>query len=80
MEKHEKGYMHIHTHIDIYLNCFAVHQKLTQHCKLTVLQCKKNKKKNVKEVINLYVPFKKIRGHWVYVGSDLTLSGASCVG
>ena len=73
MEKHEKAYIDILMHIYIYLNCFGVHQKLTQHCKLTVLQCKKNKKKNVEEVINLYVPFIKIRGRWVYVGSDLSL-------
>ena len=70
--------IYIYRHIYMYLNCFAVYQKLTQHCKLTLLQCKKNKTKNVEEVINLYVPFKKIRGCWVYVG--LTLSGASCVG
>ena len=29
----------------IYMNHFAVHQKLTQHCKSTILQFKKKKKK-----------------------------------
>ena len=29
----------------IYLNHFAVHQKLTQHCKSTILQKKKERKK-----------------------------------
>ena len=31
-------YIHIHTYIYIKLNHFAVQQKLTQHCKSTVLQ------------------------------------------
>ena len=31
-------------HESVHLNHFAVHQKLTQHCKSTVLQLKKNKK------------------------------------
>ena len=31
-------YRHICTRICIKLNHFAVHQKLTQHCKLTLLQ------------------------------------------
>ena len=35
----EKEYIHIHTHI--YINHFAIHQKLTQHCKSTILQLKK---------------------------------------
>ena len=30
------------------LNCFAVQQKLTQHCKSTILQQNKLKKKNVR--------------------------------
>ena len=39
-------YTHTHTHIHIYikLNHFAVHRKLTQHCKLTTLQEKKKKR------------------------------------
>ena len=31
-------------HECVYLNHFAVHQKLTQHCKSTILQLKKNNK------------------------------------
>ena len=40
-------YIYAHTHICIKLNHFAVHLKLTQHCKPTILQLKKqNKEKN----------------------------------
>ena len=31
--------------MDVYMNLFAVHVKLTQHCKSTVLQLKKMVKK-----------------------------------
>ena len=34
MEKYDKA----HTHIYIKMNHFAVYQKLTQHCKLTIPQ------------------------------------------
>ena len=34
---------------DIYLNHFAVYQKPTQHCKLTILQFKKKKKDKTPE-------------------------------
>ena len=34
-------YIYTHTYIYIRLNYFAVHQKLTQHCKSTILQFKK---------------------------------------
>ena len=34
-------------HINIYLNNFAVHQKLTQHCKSTILQLKKNENRHL---------------------------------
>ena len=39
----EKEYIYIHIHIHVKLNHFAIHQKLTQHCKSTILQLKKNK-------------------------------------
>ena len=37
-------YIHTHTHMYI-LSHFAVHLKLTQHCKSTILQLKKKKKR-----------------------------------
>ena len=39
-------YIYTHTHTYMKLNHFAVHLKLTQHCKSTILQLKKrgNKK------------------------------------
>ena len=39
----EKEYMYIFIYIYMYLNHFAVHLKLTQHCKLAILQLKKKK-------------------------------------
>ena len=39
MEKNLKN--NIHTH-EKKLNHFAVHLKITQHCELTMLSCKKN--------------------------------------
>ena len=35
----------------MYLSHFAVHLKLTQHCKLTILQFKKLKKKKKKKTL-----------------------------
>ena len=37
----EYTYICIHTYTYIYLNYFAIHEKLTQHCKSTILQLKK---------------------------------------
>ena len=36
--------MYIYIHIYIQLNCFAVSQNATQHCKSTILQLKKKKR------------------------------------
>ena len=46
MEKNQKK--NISVYLFIYLNCFAVHLKPTQHCKSTILQLKKflNKEAN----------------------------------
>ena len=37
----EENLKYIYLYIHIYLNHFAVHLKLTQHCKFTILQLKK---------------------------------------
>ena len=44
-------YIHIHIYIwiYIYLNHFAVHLKLTQYCKSTIVQLKKKRKKEWRE-------------------------------
>ena len=36
--EYEKEYIYIYTHIYVELNHFAVHQKLTHHCKSIILQ------------------------------------------
>ena len=38
-------YIHIYIHVHIQQNDFAIQQKLTQHCKSTVLQFKMSGKK-----------------------------------
>ena len=46
-----RAYMYtysIYVYMYTKLNCFAVQQKLTQHCKSTILQQNKLKKKNVR--------------------------------
>ena len=44
-------YIYTHTHTHIELNNFAVHLKLTQHCKSTILQLKKIKINLKKKVV-----------------------------
>ena len=34
-------YLYVYTKIYMFINHFAVHQKITQHCKSTILQKKK---------------------------------------
>ena len=53
-KKNEYIYIYICIYIYIYiyikLNCFAIQQKLTQHCKSTVLQLKKYSLKKIQEI------------------------------
>ena len=42
--KYTHVYTHTHTHTHIYLNHFAIYQKLTQHCKSAIFQLKKKNK------------------------------------
>ena len=37
-KEYEKEYIYTHTHIYVEVNHFAVQQKFTQYCKLTILQ------------------------------------------
>ena len=46
MEKNLKKNIYIYIYIYIYLNHFAVHLKLTQYCKSTIVQLKFFSKKN----------------------------------
>ena len=45
-------YTYIYAYMYIYMNHLAVQQKLTQHCKSTILQLKTNKKTNNKKTQN----------------------------
>ena len=47
----------IFIYINIQLNHFAIHLKLTQHCKSAVLQLKERKREQEKEV-KVYIVFK----------------------
>ena len=50
-------YIYVCLYIYIYLNHFAVHLKLTQHCKSTILQLKKKKNANILIISNKSLTF-----------------------
>ena len=56
-------YIYIHTHTHIYMNHFAVYQKLTQHCKSIILQFL-----NINYIVYIYHNVKKKIVHVKYKG------------
>ena len=57
--------MYVCVYIYIYENNFAVHQKLTQHHKSTILQFKKKKKKKSSQVPHLSYPIYSVIHPWL---------------